>query len=178
MFSHYFFSTMLYANTKRRKYQLTPWTWGTGSTTLGSSQSGPPFITICSRNHTKLMNAHNVQATTKQPRIQSANKFSLPKKRKGYVSFRYTLMFWIQINTWRPRCILKQLHYLISTCKSDGMWLEFRKQLPDYTFNVWWRLGPSVYMYVVVNFLSQVIFVFLLFLGMVMYVDEVETKEI
>ena len=33
------------------------------------------------------------------------------------------------------------------------------------------------YVYVVVNFLSQVIFVFLLFLGMVMYANEVETKE-
>ena len=33
------------------------------------------------------------------------------------------------------------------------------------------------YAYVVVNFLSQVIFVFCLFLGMVMYADEVETKE-
>ena len=31
--------------------------------------------------------------------------------------------------------------------------------------------------YVVVNFLSQVIFVFVLFLGMVMYASEVETKE-
>ena len=31
--------------------------------------------------------------------------------------------------------------------------------------------------YVVVNFLPQVIFVFLLFLGMVMQVNEVETKE-
>ena len=31
--------------------------------------------------------------------------------------------------------------------------------------------------YVVVNFLPQVIFVFLLFLGMVMYVKEVETKD-
>ena len=31
--------------------------------------------------------------------------------------------------------------------------------------------------YVVVNFLSQVIFVFLLFLGMEMYVNEVESKE-
>ena len=31
--------------------------------------------------------------------------------------------------------------------------------------------------YVVVNFLSQVIFVFLLFLVMVMYANEVETKE-
>ena len=34
-----------------------------------------------------------------------------------------------------------------------------------------------VYIYVVVNFLSQVIFVFLLFLGMIMYANEVETKE-
>ena len=33
------------------------------------------------------------------------------------------------------------------------------------------------YVYVVVNFLSQVIFVFLLFLGMVMYANEIETKE-
>ena len=31
--------------------------------------------------------------------------------------------------------------------------------------------------FVVVNFLSRVIFVFLLFLGMVMYANEVETKE-
>ena len=35
----------------------------------------------------------------------------------------------------------------------------------------------TTYVYVVVNFLSQVIFVFLLFLGMVMYANEVETKE-
>ena len=34
-----------------------------------------------------------------------------------------------------------------------------------------------MYVYVVVNFLSQVIFVFLLVLGMVMYANEVETKE-
>ena len=31
--------------------------------------------------------------------------------------------------------------------------------------------------YVVVNFLSQIILVFLLFLGMVMYANKVETKE-
>ena len=31
--------------------------------------------------------------------------------------------------------------------------------------------------YVVVNFLSQVIFIFLLFLGMIMYANEVKTKE-
>ena len=31
--------------------------------------------------------------------------------------------------------------------------------------------------YVVVNFLSQLIFIFLLFWGMVMYADEFETKE-
>ena len=34
-----------------------------------------------------------------------------------------------------------------------------------------------IYVYVVVNFLSRVIFVFLLFFGMVMYANEVETKE-
>ena len=36
-----------------------------------------------------------------------------------------------------------------------------------------WKGGRDV----VVNFLSRVIFVFLLFLGMVMYANEVETKE-
>ena len=35
----------------------------------------------------------------------------------------------------------------------------------------------NLFVYVVVNFLSQVIFVFLLFLGMVLYGNEVETKE-
>ena len=39
---------------------------------------------------------------------------------------------------------------------------------------VWW-LWFCVYL--VVNFLSQVIFVFLLFLGVVMYANDVETKE-
>ena len=35
-----------------------------------------------------------------------------------------------------------------------------------------------MYLYsIVVNFLSQVIFVFLLFFGMIMYANEVETKE-
>ena len=35
----------------------------------------------------------------------------------------------------------------------------------------------NLFICVVVNFLFQVIFVFLLFLGMVIYADEVETKE-
>ena len=35
----------------------------------------------------------------------------------------------------------------------------------------------AVYVYVTVNFLSPVIFLFLLYLGMVMYANEVETKE-
>ena len=34
----------------------------------------------------------------------------------------------------------------------------------------------TIELYVVVNFLSQIIFVFLLFLGMVMYANEVEAK--
>ena len=39
-----------------------------------------------------------------------------------------------------------------------------------------WCLHADVCVNVVVNFLSQVIFLFLLFLGMVMYAKEVETK--
>ena len=39
------------------------------------------------------------------------------------------------------------------------------------------QIHPNLKVYVVVNFLSQVIFVFLLFLGMVMHANEVETKE-
>ena len=37
------------------------------------------------------------------------------------------------------------------------------------------EIEPSAH--IVVNFLFQVIFVFLLFLGLVMYANEVETKE-
>ena len=40
-----------------------------------------------------------------------------------------------------------------------------------------YNLQLYMYLYVVVNFLYQVIFVFLLFLGVVMYANEVETKE-
>ena len=39
------------------------------------------------------------------------------------------------------------------------------------------QIHPNLKVYVVVNFLSQVIFVFLLFLDMVTYANEVETKE-
>ena len=39
------------------------------------------------------------------------------------------------------------------------------------------RVGLYVCVYIVVNFLSQVISILLLFLGMVMYANEVETKE-
>ena len=35
----------------------------------------------------------------------------------------------------------------------------------------------TVRVYVVVNFLFQVIFIFILFLGMVIYANKVETKE-
>ena len=38
-------------------------------------------------------------------------------------------------------------------------------------------LKQLLFIYVVVNFLSRVFFVFLLFLGMLMYANEVETKE-
>ena len=39
------------------------------------------------------------------------------------------------------------------------------------------KFGNGKNIYVVVNFLSQVIFVLLLFLGMVMYANEFETEE-
>ena len=42
-----------------------------------SSQSGPPPCRICSRSQTRLMKAHSVQVTTKQPWKQSDAKFSL-----------------------------------------------------------------------------------------------------
>ena len=44
---------------------------------------------------------------------------------------------------------------------------------PSVTTSKW----PMTVVYVAVKFLSQVIFLFLLFLGMVMYANEVETKE-
>ena len=42
--------------------------------------------------------------------------------------------------------------------------------------NTGWRVGRGTGGHVIVNFLFQVIFVFLLFLGMVIYAKEVETK--
>ena len=39
------------------------------------------------------------------------------------------------------------------------------------------QIHPNLKVYVVVNFLSQVIFLFLLFLGMAMHANEVGTKE-
>ena len=45
------------------------------------------------------------------------------------------------------------------------------------TLNINLRINSAVLVYVVVNFLSQLIFIFLLFWGMVMYANEFETKE-
>lgn len=53
-----------------------PWLFASSSC---SNQSGPPPCKICSRNHTKLMKAHRVQVTTKQPWKQSDTIFSLEK---------------------------------------------------------------------------------------------------
>ena len=49
------------------------------------------------------------------------------------------------------------------------------KLLQGLPFNI--ANASHAHAYVVVIFLSQVIFVFLLFLGMIMYANEVETKE-
>ena len=52
----------------------------------------------------------------------------------------------------------------------------FTRWVPGLTITICNKI-TAMYVYVVVNFLSQVIFVFLLFLGMIMYANEVETKE-
>lgn len=58
--------------------------WGCPAALKGgaacSSHTGAPPWTICSRSHTRLMKAHSVHVTTKQPCKQSANKLSLLKK--------------------------------------------------------------------------------------------------
>ena len=56
--------------------------------------------------------------------------------------------------------------------------LESRLYIPIILVNPFIH-APSHFanVYILVNFLSQVFFVFLLFLGMEMYANEVETKE-
>ena len=51
------------------------------------------------------------------------------------------------------------------------------KQFLMHSLNQYTSRFLPVNIYVVVNFLFQVIFIFLLFLGMVIYANEVETKE-
>ena len=55
--------------------------------------------------------------------------------------------------------------------------LNYSRWLPVYIMDMCHLQEKALNVYVVVNFLSQVIFVFLLFLGMVIYANEVETKE-
>ena len=72
-------------------------------------------------------------------------------------------------------CTWKYLSYNVLLFYSD-----FSVSCEEYKIDgkEWYHYFLCGYkVYVVVNFLSQVIFVFLLFLGMVMYANEVETKE-
>ena len=46
-----------------------------------------------------------------------------------------------------------------------------------YWFNLWQSTTNILFVLLLFNVLSQVIFAFLLFLGMLMYAYEVETKE-
>ena len=68
--------------------------------------------------------------------------------------------------------------YLIFTCQS-----RLVSQLHTFIIflankSKFLRSKTNDYVYVVVNFLSQLIFIFRLFLGMVMNANEFETKEI
>ena len=76
-------------------------------------------------------------------------------------------------------CAITLVHANLIACNSSlekTSWLYFQVTLHAIKGQyVCWRLGPSVY--VAVKLLCQVIFVFLLFWGMVMYANEVETKK-
>lgn len=50
-----------------------------------SNHWGAPPWTICSLSHTRLINAHRVQVTTKQPCRQSASRFSLQMHRNQHM---------------------------------------------------------------------------------------------
>ena len=63
--------------------------------------------------------------------------------------------------------VVRKIVKIPSICQNK---VVFR--IPSYSTCVFY-----IYIYVVVNFLFQVIFIFLLFLGMVIYANEVETKE-
>lgn len=75
-----------------------------------SNQIGAPPWTICSRNHTRLMNAHSVHVTTKQPCKQSANKLSLLKK-----NYRELLQRTLQIKKTK----VTTFHFTLK-CQKNG----------------------------------------------------------
>lgn len=52
-----------------------------------SNHCGAPPWTICSLSHTRLINAHRVHVTTKQPCRQSASRFSLQMQQKSTHAF-------------------------------------------------------------------------------------------
>lgn len=65
--------------------QCTSWAcpaaFGGGGWCCSNHWGAPPW-TICSLSHTRLINAHRVQVTTKQPWRQSASRFSLREEHK------------------------------------------------------------------------------------------------
>lgn len=61
-----------------------------------SSQSGPPPCRICSLSQTRLMKAHRVQVTTKQPWKQSEARFSLQNTPKTQFMHRKEAIFLTQ----------------------------------------------------------------------------------
>ena len=74
---------------------------------------------------------------------------------------------------WLIIYFLSHLALIIQELGLETKETENQGRLKNFNLN----LILTYNIYVVVNFLSQVIFVFLLFLGMVIYANEVETKE-
>ena len=67
---------------------------------------------------------------------------------------------------------LQRIPFLTSCCANSLVFYHFTFRVEKYCC-----FFHKMTVYVVVNFLSQVIFIFLLFLGMSMYANGVSTKE-
>lgn len=95
-------NTFLYLLGAIEQLSFTSFCWPTplsGCCWFCSNHCGAPPWTICSRNQTRLINAHRVHVTTKQPCKQSANKFSLLKRKETLIKNVYCLLRLNLLNT-------------------------------------------------------------------------------
>ena len=104
-----------------------------------------------------------------------------------YLRSLNVVWLWNQTRVQLPKVISTRLKERVSSIWAPVFFFFFKLVLESYWGSRKTELKLNTFRprctllltngYVVVNFLSQVIFVFLLFLGMVMYANEMETKE-